>query len=381
METVITREGRQVMLLSQNELVDPVDAGEYIRAYCPIHGGENQRSLSVHRQSGWGRCFNASCQASGLPGERSSVLVIEWNMQAALHLTRQARNSTDLGLFPHNAPAESPAPLVRSHPRPPPDWQQEELAALYHLYRTGFLRRQIMHPWAQAYLQARHIPPEVAQSAGVGYLPAAPDLPFGPWRDQQYRGIGRWCQRLIFPLGLIWHDQVLRMGFIGRTLYGWRPGMDENEHKVLIDGYDREALAQGRQSLRRWRKTNPAGWFGYEPALFGPCLVLVEGAFDRLALLASGWSPMGVVALSGTAAQPAWFPDHVRVIVLALDADDGGALVTPRLGSRLAQAGFQVVHCLPPHDDLGKDWSERWRKGGRLGMAPLYDVCSRFVAL
>src|SRR5579884_2534406 len=250
METVTTREGRQVTLLSQHELIDPVEAGEYIRAYCPVHGSQNQRSLSIHRESGWGRCFNASCPAYGLPGERSTVLVVEWNTLVASHLTGQARNSADPGTLLHTEVA-TPPPIVRSPPKPPPDWQQEELAALYRLYRTGFLRHAVRHPWAQAYLLARHIPPEVARSAGVGYLPAAEDLPFDPWRDPQYRGVGRWCQRLIFPLGVRWHDQVLRMGFIGRTLSGWHPGMDENEHKAFVDEYDREAEAQGRQPLRR----------------------------------------------------------------------------------------------------------------------------------
>jgi len=184
---------------------------------------------------------------------------------------------------------------------------------------------------------------------------------------------------MIFPLGVLWQDQVLRMGFIGRTLSGWQPGMDENEHKSLIDENDRVAQAEGRQPLRRWRKTNPAGWFDYEPAKFDPCVVVVEGAFDRLALLASGCNPTGVVALSGTAAQPSWFPAHVCVIVLALDADTAGTLVTSKLSNRLTQAGFRVVHSLPPRDTLGKDWSERWRNAGKSGVLSLYQACSHLA--
>ncbi len=376
MEMVITWEGRQITLLSCNELIDPSASGNYIRSYCPIHQGEHQRSLSIHRESGWGRCFNASCSAFSLPGEKSSVLVVEWNVPAAKHLTARARSRSDV-LWQNTQ--ESTRVVAPSQPKPPPDWQQEELSALYHLYATGFLYRTLQHPEALAYLAARQIPSEVAQAAGVGYLPAARDLPFDLQRSHHSRWIRSFCQRIIFPLGLLWHDQVLRMGFIGRTLSGWQPGMDENEHKSLLDEHDRLAQAEGRQPLRRWRKTNPAGWFGYEPALFDPCVVVVEGAFDRLALLACGWSPTGVVALAGTAAQPSWFPAHVRVIVLALDADTAGTVVISKLSHRLTQTGFQVVPCLPPHDELGKDWSERWRKAGKLGLLPLAQACSHLA--
>jgi hypothetical protein len=268
---------------------------------------------------------------------------------------------------------------VIAQPKSPPGWQQGELSTLYSLYTTGFLCRSLQHPEALAYLAARKIPPEVAYATGVGYLPAAHDLPLDLQRNDQDRWIKSFCQRIIFPLGLLWHDQVLRMGFIGRTLSCWQPGMDENEHKSFLDEYDRVAQAEGRHPLRRWRKTNPAGWFGYEPAHFDPCVVVVEGAFDRLALLASGWRPTGVVALAGTAAQPSWFPAHVRVIVLALDADTAGTLVTSKLSNSLTQAGFQVVHCLPPQDALGKDWSERWRTAGKSGILPLYQTCTHLA--
>ena len=369
MET-ITQGGRQLTLLSWQELVDPRDAGEYVRAYCPIHKGDNQRSLSVHKASGWGRCFNAACPAFGLTGAPSTVLVIEWTSGASTSLHAREGVTTIL-----ETETEGLTDVGRA--RTPPDWQQAETSALYQLYLSGFLRHQAHHPWAQAYLEARHIPPALARALGVGYLPAASDLPFDPWHDEHYR-VGLWCSRLLFPLGVLWHDSILRMGFIGRTLYGWRPGMDENEHKAFVEDYDQQSQAHGRLPLRRWRKTNPAGCFGYEPASFDSCLVLVEGPFDRLALIASGWSPTGVVALAGTAADPSWFPRHVRTIILALDCDEGGSLVTPRLTATFERAGFRVVACLPPSDDgCGKDWSERWRKAGRGGLQPLYDVVAR----
>jgi DNA primase len=83
------------------------------------------------------------------------------------------------------------------------------------------------------------------------------------------------------------------------------------------------------------------------------------------------------MALAGTAASVLWFPDHVASVVLALDADDGGQGVTPRLAERLEQAGFTVACCTPPGDGWGKDWSERWRRKGEAGIRPLAEVCAR----
>src|SRR5438105_12987708 len=75
MLTIRTRQGRLIEILCQSELCDPVNMGEYVRAYCHIHGSDHQRSLSINRRSGWGHCFNAVCEAT--------VLVEEWNPQLA----------------------------------------------------------------------------------------------------------------------------------------------------------------------------------------------------------------------------------------------------------------------------------------------------------
>jgi hypothetical protein len=40
-----TRQGKVIHLLSLGDLVDAVESGQRLRAYCPIHGGDHQRSL------------------------------------------------------------------------------------------------------------------------------------------------------------------------------------------------------------------------------------------------------------------------------------------------------------------------------------------------
>ena len=141
--------------------------------------------------------------------------------------------------------------------------------------------------------------------------------------------------------------------------------MDENAHRSLLD--------QARRP-RRWIKTNPAGWFGYDLDRLSGCLVLVEGAFDRLSLLAAGFPPAGVVALVGTATQAEWYPHQVKAAILALDADEGGKEATSRLACRLKQTGLCVKLCPPLQDKWGKDWNERWRRIGPQSIWPIYEV-------
>jgi hypothetical protein len=54
--TQITARGKAIHRLSLEDLIDAVECGGRLRAYCPIHGGDHQRSLSIDRASGWGFC-------------------------------------------------------------------------------------------------------------------------------------------------------------------------------------------------------------------------------------------------------------------------------------------------------------------------------------
>ena len=124
---------------------------------------------------------------------------------------------------------------------------------------------------------------------------------------------------------------------------------------------------------QRWLKTNPAGWFCAPPVEFEDRVILVEGPFDRLALLAAGFASHEVVALVGTTLQPDWFPEQVRHIVLALDGDDAGIASILRLVDLIADNDpeRELYLCPPPNDQRGKDWSERWSRYGVDGLAEL----------
>ncbi|MBO0784157.1 MAG: toprim domain-containing protein, partial [Ktedonobacteraceae bacterium] len=115
-------------------------------------------------------------------------------------------------------------------------------------------------------------------------------------------------------------------------------------------------------------------WFCPPLQQLGRWIIVVEGGFDRLALLAAGVADEHIVSLAGTTLQPDWLPAQVQAIILALDADATGRAAMTRLVSALETLGLLVITCPPEEDGLGKDWSERWRRAGIDGVAPLFQL-------
>jgi len=351
----ITPRGKAIHLLSLSDLIDAVESGERLRAYCPVHGGDHQRSLSIDRASGWGFCH--CCHATVLVASLNSLRIV--SSAAGLAPRKQTGTASPL-------PSSSRPPVVQPA-RPAtitPDWQREEVAVLQAVLPS--MREALASSRrAQRYLDERGIPLPIASASGVSYLSRAIWEQVSEPAAQHL--LRRWIGRILFPL-----HSPFGLGFIGRTLLKWEPGIDENAHKALLDRPD---------APRRWIKTNPAGWFGIDALhhVEGP-LILVEGGFDRLALLAAGIPAASVIALVGTAARPSWLlwlAPRVKDVVLALDADHGGEEAMARLAGEFRQAGLVVSLCSPPHDRWGKDWSERWRRLGPQSLWPLYEALAR----
>ena len=359
MMTISTHQGTQIEIVFESELRSPVTLGEHVRAYCHIHGSDHQRSLSIKKSTGWGHCFNAACGAT--------VLVAEWNRTLAnrlLHigsqgLTSPMNRSFQLPVMETRQRPQIIQPLLFPPPKVIPPWQQEELHALRSLdvYMRQALAQSQRARW---YLRSRGIPLRVALGTGVGYLP--PALLNEAEGCKQARVLRRWVDRMIFPL-----NSPDGVGYIGRSLWHWQPGMNESVHKRLLE---REA------GPKRWIKTNPAGWFGADLEHFPSTILLVEGAFDRLTLLAAGLPAPDITALVGTTVQVDWLPAQVKTVVLALDGDDGGREASSRITEQLALAGLQVRLCLPDLDTWGKDWNERWQHLGRESITPVFEVFS-----
>jgi hypothetical protein len=360
MLTIKTQQGKEIEILLQAELDDPIDTGDHVRAYCHLHGSDHQRSLSIDKASGWGHCFNAACDAT--------VLVADWNLPLARHLIQthyQGLTARTPVTPTRHQPRQVAHTVVQHTPHVASTWQHDELTLL--LSMQEYMRAGLLHSArAQAYLEQRKISLELAQATDVGYLPATLPQQVMATSEQQ-RLLHRWTERLIFPL-----SSPSGKGYIGRSLWGWKAGMDEYTHKALLEQ---------EHAPKRWIKTNPAGWFGFDPEQLAESLILVEGAFDRLTLLAAGFQTTEVVALVGTAVQPGWFPAQVKKIILALDADEGGRDAMQRLAERFERAGYQVKLCPPVQDRWGKDWNERWQRIGSQSIWPLYEAYAAVLVI
>src|SRR5512135_1725767 len=102
-----------IHVLSLNDLTHTQQRYGRIRAFCPVHGSDRQRSLSIAahgEMQGWGHCH--SCKAT--------VVIAELNPHAAKRLGYRGGE-----LLPVDIPEE---------PQQAQRWQREEIEALQSLY-------------------------------------------------------------------------------------------------------------------------------------------------------------------------------------------------------------------------------------------------------
>lgn len=378
--TVRSRAGVVYYVLPGDLLRGARPVGAFFRIPCPIHNSDHQPSLSIHADGedvGFGRCFSCGdrvlvealnpdavrrLRAGGAGGDRA---------RAGGAAPRPSRPYVPNLTAPTVTRSVSSAPVASTQPA---EYQRIELAAL--LEQAAQLRAWLTHERALAYLEARAIPLDVAQRAGVGYLPP----------DAQLAGVpAKWRDRLTFPLA-----SPAGAGVIGRSLHLWRPGMDEDAHKQALDARSSDE-AYTRAWGRRYEKTNPAGWFGYAEMIAGPAsdsasvsseLLICEGTLDALAIAAGLGDMIQVVALAGLAAPVKWLPARVSSVLLALDEDTPKTQARARqIADDLRDAGVRVTRCAPPHDGKGKDWSARWRLASYDGLAPLSAALATLDAL
>lgn len=108
-------------------------------------------------------------------------------------------------------------------------------------------------------------------------------------------------------------------------------------------------------------------------------IILVEGPFDRLALLAAGFDAQEVLALVGSKdSRVEWLPEHYMRALIALDGDIRGQESAQLLARQFYDTGFDIAICSPPDDGMGKDWSERWRRDQEEGC---WKLCEAWAAL
>ena len=303
------------------------EGGHVLRALCPFHGSDRQRSLRVQVHSGRFVCF--ACGAWGYMDTARTQWREEQQRQAAFQRppTRRQRMPRRRQPPPPRArPAVAAARERSPHPSAPPApaAARPDLAQQLTAFQAALPGSR-----GTTYLQQRGIPLALAQQVGVGY--AAPGT--WPHAARDWRG-----GRVVFP-----HTTP-----DGRlvNLYGRAVGTTEqvpkatrHDHLPGAKGYFNAGALQGG----------------------GGPLWVCEGAFDALALLAAGVSR--VIAIFGVYGWRWDWVREVRELVFALDADTAGQQQWRQLARQAALRGKHVAVLEPMAYGGHKDVSAAWAAG------------------
>jgi hypothetical protein len=322
---------RDNLTLSESDLAAcrPIigEGGHVLRALCPFHGSDRQRSLRVQVHSGRFVCF-----AYGAWGSLDTARVRwreEQQRQAAFArpAARRQRASHHRQLPPRLSRPPVPAARQRSSEPSAPCASTPERPDLAH--QLAAFQDALPGSRGATYLQQRGIPLALAQQYGVGY--AAPGHWPHPARD--WRG-----GRVVFP-----HTMP-----DGRLVNLYGRAVGTAEHVPTATRHDHLPGAKGYFNAAALQAGLASLW-------------VCEGAFDALALLAAGVPR--VVALFGV---QGWRWDWVREVqelVFALDADIAGQQQWRQLARHAALRGKHVA-ALPAAAYGGcKDVSDAWATG------------------
>lgn len=315
--------------------------GEH-RYYCPVHGGDHQRSLSVNLDTGLYHCH--SCNACGTlrdywpapAGGRDT-----WRAPAPVSLAERGRVALDRHA---RAEADKHAKLAGEAPA----------AALAFIARLDAFTSDLRRPGSPGatYLSSRGLDPELAARLGVGY--AGPNA----WPQDRGRKEGR----IVYPLADALTGRIVSAA--GRLTVDasptWPAGI-QKQHKT----WKQRKLADCAAGV--WPYASIAAARAH-----GRPLVLVEGPADALALMqhADG-AALAVVALMGTAGVlPLAALDGLPGVVLALDTDGAGRRALDELRTRQALAGVRTA-------TVAGDWLGDAKDAGEL---PTGDDAGRYAA-
>ncbi len=319
-----TETSRENLTLTEAELAacKPIasEGGHVLRALCPFHGSDRQRSLRVQVHSGRFVCF--ACGAWGYLAEARERWREDQQPQAAFQRPAVRRQRAQRQRPATAAVASKPAARPPAAREPAP--ARPDLAPQLTAFQAA-----LPGSHGAAYLQQRGIPLALAQQLGVGY--AAP---------------GRWPHA-----ARDWHG--------GRVVF---PHTTPDGRLVNLYG---RAVGTGEQVPKAKRHDHLPGVKGYFNAAAlqagpGP-LWVCEGAFDALALLAAGVPR--VVAIFGVQGWRWDWAREVRELVFALDADTAGQQQWRQLARQAALRGKRVA-VLPAAAYGGcKDVSDAWATG------------------
>jgi len=310
-----TRDGRPILSRAALDQYDyaPQRSGGRDRFYCPLHGGDNQRSLSVDPTTGQYTCH--ACGAAGTlrehwpdaPQQGKSKPPKQPTLEEMGRRELAARAQTDQE---HAARLAGEIPAAAT-------------AFLAQLPAMQEALRRVDCP-GTAYLRARGLDPLLAADLGAGY--AAPNV----WPGDHGRKVGR----LVYPLADPATGRVVSA--VGRLCMDANPDWPE------------DLRASFKAVKQRKMPGCPAGVWPYSAIATakeqGRPLVVVEGPADVLALVQAATEPLDVLALLGTAnVLTAAAVKGLGGVVLALDLDEGGSKGARAARADLAIAGVRVA--------------------------------------
>ncbi|MCZ6895072.1 MAG: CHC2 zinc finger domain-containing protein [Gammaproteobacteria bacterium] len=266
MTTLSLSPGGENLTLSEAELDQcrPRRMGGRIRALCPFHGSDKQRSLSIDPDNGRFQCF--ACGVWGYTQDARDRWREEHRRDAGQG-RRQRRSSP--------SPAR-PAPV---RPPQPPRPARDDLAELLKGCRAA-----LPGSLGEEYLRRRRIPIELAQRYGVGYAAS------GTWPGRGWK----------------W----------GRVVFA-----HTDPDNVVINLYGRavESDETAPKGLRHDHLPGAKAYFNAQVLRGSGPLFIVEGAFDALALIAAGHER--TVAIFGVNGWRWEWARAVDELIVAFDAD------------------------------------------------------------
>jgi hypothetical protein len=297
-------------------------SGKYLRYYCPIHGGDHQRSLSLDPDTGRFHCF--ACGAWGYLEEKKQEWIEEHKKKAPWrpsegHTGRLKGAGIGKYMDAVKKPVVGPG----------------EFAARPELEKVlQELQKALPGSLGEEYLRRRGILLELAQACGVGYAAS------GKWPHMaKGRLVRQWkWGRLVFPHTNPAGEVV--------NLYGRAVGANEKVPKA--DRHDHLPGSKGYFNA-------PAMRHGEGP------LFVCEGAFDALSLLTAGYKR--VVAIFGVEGWRWEWAKDIKQLVFAMDADTAGQTAWRELARQAVLRGKEVAY-LPVEAYGGyKDVNEAWAAG------------------
>lgn len=252
--------------------------------------------------------------------------------------------------------------------------QEENRLAWLREFYPLFCSSATSHPRALAYFSQRGIPLWVVQELGIGYIPASNKDEIK--KNPELWEMRLWLDRILFPLP--------GQQFSGRSLFLWIPGMDENEHKKLLNAFNdkweahntlmdedhgKEAWKYRKPTIPRYKVTPGGGYFRADILKDVDHATFMEGPFDVCAAYAAGIKD--AIAAGTNSVKVNAIPLKICDVTLAYDGDAAGIEAAEKWSKQLRRKGIAITRITPPDDGLGSDWSERYRRAGIDGLSAL----------